>query len=116
MLFRYTVDLRIHLAMDVPGGDNPIDSDNLLKIIKIFIREVKNEERLDLRVSGYFTACKRLPFRSSSNESREIRVRSENTGFVVNERRGVSAIVTVKHDPGGTGWSNGVLAYWIWWY
>jgi len=52
--------------MDVPGGDNPVDSDNLLKIIKIFIREVKNEERLDQRVSGYFTACKRLPFLSAA--------------------------------------------------
>jgi hypothetical protein len=101
--------------MDVPDGGQPFDPNNLLKTYDIFIPAVKNECRLDEKVSGYFTACKRLPFRSSSNESREIRVRSEKTGFIVNERRGVSAIVTVKHDLGGTGWSNGVLAYWICW-
>ena len=88
MIFRCAVDLRIHLAIDVPGGDNPIDSNNLLKIKEIFIWKVKNEGRPDHRVSGYFTACKRLFFRCSNTESLEIRLRSEKTGFVVNERHG----------------------------
>jgi hypothetical protein len=29
---------------------------------------------------------------------------------------GVSAFVTPRRDFGGTGWSTGVLEYWIWWY
>jgi hypothetical protein len=62
VIFECTAHLRNHLAMDVPDADYRIGLNNYLKTNEIFILEVKKDGRLIRRVSGFFTACKRLHF------------------------------------------------------